>query len=351
MTSWFYARGGTQHGPISLTELRTLAARGDFDPERDLVWHEGMSAWQPARELPEFAPTAAEAPPPPAPAAPPIPATAAPAAPDDPYATPASHWQAPATTDPESRTEIEPGSEPIDIGACLGRAFELTRRNFGPLFLATLVFFAITFALGMVLGAIEMAVAEGTGNTAPGQGTGDIPGFEPSSSSGLSPAYIVTAIFTNLTSQVVSTFLALGLTRIALEILDGRPTSVAMLFGEGSKLIPALLATLLFALAVGIGLLLFIAPGIYLALRFSQFQNAIVDRDMGVIESLQYSSRLTHNNKLPLLGIFILSVLIVIAGVLALLVGLLFVYPFVWMLGIVAYRWMQYGSRGALGRA
>ena len=34
-----------------------------------------------------------------------------------------------------------------------------------------------------------------------------------------------------------------------------------------------------------------------------------------------------------------------IAGALALLVGLIFAYPVVWLSWMVAFRWMQYGRR------
>jgi hypothetical protein len=62
---WFYTRGGQQAGPVSLDQLRQMAASGQITPA-DLVWREGMANWQPMGSVPELggAPAA------PAPAAP-----------------------------------------------------------------------------------------------------------------------------------------------------------------------------------------------------------------------------------------------------------------------------------------
>jgi uncharacterized membrane protein len=104
-------------------------------------------------------------------------------------------------------------------------------------------------------------------------------------------------------------------------------------------------ASILYYLMVFIGILLLVVPGIYLALRFMHYQTAIVDRNMGVIDSLSYSSSITTNNRLNLFLLGLLSFAIAIAGMLALVVGLIFAIPVIWLAALVAYRWMQYGSR------
>jgi hypothetical protein len=48
---WFVNRGGQQRqGPISASELQSLAKSGKLDPD-DLVWKEGMAQWLPARKV------------------------------------------------------------------------------------------------------------------------------------------------------------------------------------------------------------------------------------------------------------------------------------------------------------
>ena len=47
---WYYAKGDDQLGPISEIELKTLADSGEL-ASTDMVWREGMSAWQQAGKL------------------------------------------------------------------------------------------------------------------------------------------------------------------------------------------------------------------------------------------------------------------------------------------------------------
>ena len=78
---WFYTRGGQQAGPVSLDQLRQMAASGQITPA-DLVWREGMANWQPMSSMPELGG---------APAAP-----APPAAPyGQPYGAPGAPYGAP----------------------------------------------------------------------------------------------------------------------------------------------------------------------------------------------------------------------------------------------------------------
>lgn len=45
---WHYQHGGQQHGPITATDLKALAARGGLLPD-NLIWKKGMAKWVPAR--------------------------------------------------------------------------------------------------------------------------------------------------------------------------------------------------------------------------------------------------------------------------------------------------------------
>jgi len=325
MKQWFYARNGQQSGPVSDVELRNLLKNGGLDPEKDLVWHSGMSDWLPAAKVPELSGMSSDAPV---------------ADPNNPYAAPVSSWSAPAQLSAsEVLEEIIPGSEPIDVGGCVKRAFDLTVRNFGMILLCFIVYLGVSIGLSVLLGFMDKALGWGQvtyqefgepGNqfTTSFQSQGSIPNI--------------------IISQIVSTFLALGAVRIGLNIVSGQAFSVGMLFGEGRKLFKAVIASILFWLMVVIGLVLLIVPGVYLALRYGQFMTALVDRDMGIMESFYYSSAITTNNRLNLFLLFLIGIGIIIAGCLALVIGLFFAYPVLWLSWMVAYRWMQYGHRAAL---
>ena len=49
--AWFYSRNGRQLGPVSFTELRALAKRGELLPT-DWAWHEGLDQWAFADSIP-----------------------------------------------------------------------------------------------------------------------------------------------------------------------------------------------------------------------------------------------------------------------------------------------------------
>ena len=47
---WYYAKGNQQHGPVSASDLKQFADRGELEPE-DLVWCEKLEDWTPARKV------------------------------------------------------------------------------------------------------------------------------------------------------------------------------------------------------------------------------------------------------------------------------------------------------------
>jgi hypothetical protein len=316
MSDWYYAKGGQQNGPVSREHLAELLQNGTLNPGKDLIWNSTMKDWLPAAQVPEFSTRTT--------------------GPVDPYSTPASSWEpsAPLSTG-ESLAEIEHGSDPINVIACVKRGFELTVRSFGMILLVGIVYFAVVIGVGAVIGAIEYAAGWGhyeVFRNAEGMITG---------------SRYTTGYLSMIVNQLLGIFLALGLCRILLNLVSGRAISIGMLFAGGKKFLPAIGASILFILMVFVGLALFIVPGIYLALRFGFYIYAMVDRDLGVFDSLRYSSSITTRNRLNLFGLSVFVFLIILAGVVALCVGLIFAIPVASLAWAVAYRWMQYGYLAA----
>jgi len=80
------------------------------------------------------------------------------------------------------------------------------------------------------------------------------------------------------------------------------------------------------------------------ALRFGFYLQAIVDKNLGPIEALKYSYHLTRQNTMSLFGLYLLSWLILLAGALALLIGLLWAIPTFWLASLIAYRSLHSGK-------
>lgn len=54
-SSWYYAHNGTQVGPVTIEELKSLIAEKTLAPGT-LVWSAGMENWQPLENVPELMP-------------------------------------------------------------------------------------------------------------------------------------------------------------------------------------------------------------------------------------------------------------------------------------------------------
>jgi uncharacterized membrane protein len=97
-------------------------------------------------------------------------------------------------------------------------------------------------------------------------------------------------------------------------------------------------ASLLLSLAVAIGFVLLIVPGIIFGLMFMFATFVVIERELGPIDAMNESNRLTRGHKWPLLGFVLLLVLINLLGLLALVVGLLVSIPVSTLAFVHAYR-------------
>lgn len=318
MSEWYYSKNGAQLGPVSDSEIKALLASGSLDPSTTLIWKSGMADWIPASQIPDLA------------------TSSAPAITNDPYAAPSSGFGNVPVDAAIPLPEITPGSESIDAMACFKRGFDLATRNIAIVLITMVLFIAITIGVEFILGIMDLALGWGQAQEIP---IGDGENITlPATSSALN--YFL--------SHIASVFLSLGLARFSLNLVSGRDASVANLFSEGRLLIRGVLATFLFGIAMVVGFLLLIVPGIYVIARYGLFLTAIVDRNCGIGESFAYSAKLTTNNRMNMFLIMVISFAAAVLGCLAFCIGLLFAYPVILLAWTVAYRWLQYGNRAAM---
>lgn len=334
MTQWFYEKNGKQQGPVTLEQLQGYASSGEITAA-NLVWNETLPAWTAAGQIADLTNSF------PSSTSPSIASTATGEA-SNPYAAPQSNWMAPAPTDGnslEGLSEIIPGSEPLDGPACIKRGWDLMLRNAGIVALAMIVSLACTWAASLLFQTLLVPFSMATTPQ-------EFSAYEDYASPA-EPSYLligVTLAFSIL-NQIFNVFINLGMLRVWLNLASGKAASVGMIFGEGRKLFTAIVASIIYGFAVMIGLLLLIVPGIYIALRYGHYMNAIVDKNLGIIDSLQYSSNLTTDNRMSLFVLAILCMLVMLAGFLAFCVGIFVAMPIVSLAAAVSYRWLQYGRR------
>jgi hypothetical protein len=142
----------------------------------------------------------------------------------------------------------------------------------------------------------------------------------------------------SLIGFIVSIFVHVGVIRLALKLLDDIRGGVQDFLPTWRIFWHLLLGFILYGLVVGFGTLLLIFPGVIWGLRYGQMFYLIVDRDMGPIEAMKLSAKMTYGYKKRLFLVGLISIGVIVIGALVLLVGLLVALPVVVLVWAYIYR-------------
>ena len=121
----------------------------------------------------------------------------------------------------------------------------------------------------------------------------------------------------------LGTLLSMGATAFYLAAHDNPDAADLSLLWHPRPFWKFLGTTILLALAVAVGLVLLIVPGIIFGLMFMFATFVVIERGLGPIDALSESHRLTRGHKWRLFGFLLLLLLVNLLGLLALVVGLL----------------------------
>ncbi len=146
------------------------------------------------------------------------------------------------------------------------------------------------------------------------------------------------AFLTNLAGWVLELTVSLGIIFIGLKIYENKKTYYKDLYAKINLFIPYLFGSIIYSVIVIAGFLLLIIPGIIWSLKFQYFSYAMVDKNLGPIDALKESSRITKKVKINLLLFNILLILINILGMLALGIGLLLTVPTTLLANVYVYK-------------
>jgi uncharacterized membrane protein len=123
---------------------------------------------------------------------------------------------------------------------------------------------------------------------------------------------------------VVSILINLGWLTISLNIVKGKEPAWRNFIDSAQLSWKIIMATLLFAIIVYIGMILLIIPGIYFAIKYQYFALSLIENpDLGIWASFKRSASLTKGVKWKLFGFGWVSLGVSILGLLALGVGAL----------------------------
>ena len=145
-------------------------------------------------------------------------------------------------------------------------------------------------------------------------------------------------LLASLISTAVSVVLSAVFARAALDVVDGQPFDFMGAFGR-LNFVNVLIAALLVSVVVTIGFILLVIPGL-VALFLTYFTTLfVVDDDAeSPVKAITDSAKLIGANVGDSLLLALLSVLVLIAGAIALLVGLFVAYPVTAVASAYAYR-------------
>jgi uncharacterized membrane protein len=142
----------------------------------------------------------------------------------------------------------------------------------------------------------------------------------------------------SVVSIILGTFIGMGLTAFYLAAHDNLETVQLSSLWHPQPFWKYFAASLLVSLVIVGGMLLLIVPGIIFALMFMFATFIVIDRELGPIEAMKESNRLTKGYKWSLLGFILVITLLNLLGLIALVVGLLVTIPVSWLALVHAYR-------------
>jgi hypothetical protein len=148
-------------------------------------------------------------------------------------------------------------------------------------------------------------------------------------------SFLFYLLFT-LIGWAVQLMVSIGLIRISLKFYSGETPEFNDLFRFKGYFWRYLGGSLLLAIMVMVGFMLFIIPGVIWAILFQFYAFLIIDKNLGIMDSFKRSGEITKSVRWKLLGFGLLLVLINYLGVLVFLVGLFATIPTT----MLAYAWV-----------
>ena len=242
--------------------------------------------------------------------------------PENPYAAPGEHAPAGPSYVPA------PGAFTptiIDLNDIFSRTWAIFKEQWGMCLAVVVIVFVINFGVNMVVSLVCQGIGAAAGEEA---------------------ILIAASLFGNVVTTVFSIWIGIGQSLYFLKVARGQTAEISDIFAGGPWFFSILVASILVGLIVMVGFVLCIVPGVIFALMFSQFYYLILDRNVGVMDSLNISKEIMTGNKLTLFLIWLVGIALFVLGCLPCCLGLLAVVPFLTLLAPVTYLVMT-GQRTA----
>jgi hypothetical protein len=196
---------------------------------------------------------------------------------------------------------------PFTVGDSLRSGWRITRSNLMVLVAVTFVFLAVAI---IVQSALDRVPRED----------------------------LLASFMANVLWLAVIGVIQVSMILISLKLCDGVRPRLADLLPNSVVVLRFIYVSLLFNLIVIGGLVLLVVPGVLWGCMFAMAPYLVVDRGYGAVDALRASARMTAGSRWRVLGLFLAAVALIVAGLLALLVGVLVTFPLTQVAWAYAYR-------------
>lgn len=206
------------------------------------------------------------------------------------------------------------GTTPFSAADAIGYGWKKFRENAGPIILATVVLIAAYIVLSLIGRAVS---GDDMGTT----------GF------GFSLGGFLIQILTSLVGYIVGAALIRG----AIDVTEGKKFDLAAAFGN-LNYVNVIVTAFLLSVLQTVGFILLVIPGLLVAFFTIFAMYFVVDKDQSPIDAIMSSFNLIKSNAGDTVLLILLTIVVVIAGALALCIGLFVALPVVTLAWAYAYK-------------
>jgi hypothetical protein len=151
-----------------------------------------------------------------------------------------------------------------------------------------------------------------------------------------------------LVSFIVGLFVSMGLTAVSLKAYNDPASATYGDLWHPQPFFSFLIASVLTGIATVVGFILLIVPGILAVIVFYFAKYLVIDRNMGAIEAMRESMRITKGARWELFVFILVVIALNVLGALCVLVGLLITIPVTLMASVAAYRALAVQSEASV---
>ena len=231
----------------------------------------------------------------------------------NPYAAPAAQAA--------SGGEVPPRGEPQpwDVGDAVKGGWELYKAHWAPL---TFGYFVVALIGGLPGQVAPMLTVAGTID----QG---------------SSTYYAIHLPLSFLGWLIAEFFMAGFTRTVLRAVRTNDASFGDFFSAGERFLPYIAMSFLKSLAIVVGLLLLVVPGIIVGLGFANAPFFVIDQRHGPIEALKASWEVSEGQKGNLFVLALAEVGLMLLGFIACCLGMFVAVPVMMLARAIVYTKMS----------